>query len=133
MCKFLFFSGHSLIKNQLIDIQTMNTFYTITVFLAIISSLKIFILYLIDGYNLNKCISFTESFLIKKKNCLLNTWQLSNSCKERKRYIKNLEIFKELFFTHCRCLLQVFIHKKNSTLFSTCIHTINDNMRNSTM
>lgn len=70
MCKFLFFSGHSLIKNQLIDIQTMNTFYTITVFLAIISSLKIFILYLIDGYNLNKCISFTESFLIKKKKIL---------------------------------------------------------------
>lgn len=67
MCKFLFFSGHSLIKNQLTDIQTMNTFYTITVFLAIISSLKIFILYLIDGFNLNKCISFTESFLILKK------------------------------------------------------------------
>lgn len=67
MCKFLFFSGHSLIKNQLTDIQTMNTFYTITVFLAKISSLKFFILYLIDGYNLNKCISFTELFLILKK------------------------------------------------------------------
>lgn len=99
MCKFLFFSGHSLIKNQLTDIQTMNTFYTITVFLAIISSLKIFILYLIDGYNLNKCISCTESFLIKnKKNCLLNTWQLSNSCKEKKNiYTKSGNLERVIF------------------------------------
>lgn len=88
MCKFLFFSGHSLIKNQLIDIQTMNTFYTITVFMAVISSLKIFILYLIDGYNLNKCISFTESFLIKKKKLPIKHLTIIKLMQRKKKIYK---------------------------------------------
>lgn len=40
-----------------------------------------------------------NSFLIKnKKNCLLNTWQLSNSCKEKKNiYTKSGNLERVIF------------------------------------